>query len=61
MRAVKSLLLLINATDGSPHSRSAVALQLLQDGYTLKGTNSLGALQIVLPDGSGGGGGGREC
>jgi hypothetical protein len=36
-----------------PHG--AVELQLLQDGYTLKGTNSLGALQIVLPDGSGGG------
>lgn len=31
----------------SPHG--TVELQLMQDGFTLSGTNSLGALQVILP------------
>jgi hypothetical protein len=36
-----------------PQPRGQVQLQLLQDGFTLKGCNSLGALQVILPRGDG--------
>lgn len=36
-----------------PQPKGQVQLQLLQDGFTLKGCNSLGALQVILPRGDG--------
>ncbi len=38
-----------------PHPRGKVELQLQQDGYSLRGANSLGALQVILPGGDGAG------